>query len=486
MFAVAAPEQARLMRRCTGATTPIDLGDVGAVAAVGGGRAVDPGGVVARAGPGAVGAGAVRRRDDRVAAPAPRLARDERVAQRHERARASSSACAGPRARRRAARARPRRSRPPSSGPCGPSASPRSAHREGVHRTRRCKPSCSATPSPWHGWSAQTRGKGPPTHDPPSSPRARRHDRRRRRAHRPRRRPGGQAARHHRERDEGRVLLRAPDRLGRRARQERPSSSSSTGARSPTATQTAEAPAGRATGRTRVGADVLGLEPTRLYHYRLVARNRDGTTLGQDRTFRAKKQPLGFLVTATPNPVPFGDDFAVTGALGGTGAGGRAVALQGRGFPYTGPWTPLGNAQVTAPERRLLVLGAQRRRQHPVPRRHDEQPGRGERRRAGRRRRPRRDPRQPPARAPRRPRALLGDDHAREGRRAVRRSSAWTAGASGSRWPAASRAAGARASSRFSKRYRVRRTNRYRIFVSVADGTNQSAAGRTVRIRARR
>ena len=45
---------------------------------------------------------------------------------------------------------------------------------------------------------------------------------------------------------------------------------------------------------------------------------------------------------------------------------------------------------------------------------------------------------------------------------------------------------GSAASSRFSKRYRVRRTNRYRIFVSVADGTNQSAAGRTIRIRARR
>ena len=186
-------------------------------------------------------------------------------------------------------------------------------------------------------------------------------------------------------------------------------------------TQTAEAPAGRATGRTRVGADVLGLEPTRLYHYRLVARNRDGTTLGRDRTFRAKKQPLGFLVTATPNPVPFGDDFAVTGALGGTGAGGRAVALQGRGFPYTGPWTPLGNAQVTAPNGAFSfsVLNAAGNTQYRVVT--TGSPGGGERRRAGRRRRPRRDPRQPPARAPRRPGALLGDDHAREGRRAVRR-----------------------------------------------------------------
>jgi hypothetical protein len=45
---------------------------------------------------------------------------------------------------------------------------------------------------------------------------------------------------------------------------------------------------------------------------------------------------------------------------------------------------------------------------------------------------------------------------------------------------------GTAASSRFSRRYKVRRTNRYRVFVSVADGTNQSAAGRTIRIRARR
>ena len=41
-------------------------------------------------------------------------------------------------------------------------------------------------------------------------------------------------------------------------------------------------------------------------------------------------------------------------------------------------------------------------------------------------------------------------------------------------------------SSRSSRRYKVRRTNRYRIFVSVADGTNQSSAGRTIRIRAHR
>ena len=45
---------------------------------------------------------------------------------------------------------------------------------------------------------------------------------------------------------------------------------------------------------------------------------------------------------------------------------------------------------------------------------------------------------------------------------------------------------GSASASRFSKRFKVRRTNRYRIFVSVADGSNQSAAGRTIRIRTHR
>ena len=250
-------------------------------------------------------------------------------------------------------------------------------------------------------------------------------------------------------------------------------------------TQTAEAPAGRATGRTRVGADVLGLEPTRLYHYRLVARNRDGTTLGRDRTFRAKKQPLGFLVTATPNPVPFGDDFAVTGALGGTGAGGRAVALQGRGFPYTGPWTPLGNAQVTAPngafsfsvlnaggntQYRVVTTGSPAVESAVVPVgvavRVATHVSRRRVRRSGR-------VRFSGTITPAKVGALFAVQR-------LDRKGQWITVAGG-----VSRTGDA-SSSRFSKRYKVRRTNRYRIFVSVADGTNQSAAGRTVRVRARR
>ena len=249
--------------------------------------------------------------------------------------------------------------------------------------------------------------------------------------------------------------------------------------------QTAEAPAGRATGRTRVGADVLGLEPTRRYHYRLVARNRDGTTVGQDRTFRAKRQPLGFLVTATPNPVPFGDDFAVTGALGGTGAGGRAVALQGRGFPYTGPWTPLGNAQVTAPNGAFSfsVLNAGGNTQYRVV-----------------------TTSSPVVQSAVVPVGVAVRVSTRVNRKRVRRggrvrfSGTITPGKVGAlfaiqrldrrgQWLTVAGGvsrSGSAASSRFSKRYRVRRTNRYRVFVSVADGTNQSAAGRTIRIRARR
>jgi hypothetical protein len=249
--------------------------------------------------------------------------------------------------------------------------------------------------------------------------------------------------------------------------------------------QTAESPAGHATGRTSVGADVLGLTPTRLYHYRLVARNRDGTTLGKDRTFRAKKQPLGFLVAATPNPVAFGEDVTVSGALGGTGAGGRPVALQARGFPYSGPWTTIGNAQLTAAtggfsfpvlnaglnsQFRVVTTDGSRVTSAIVPlgvavrvSTHVS------RTRVRRGRRVRFTGTITPAKVG----ALFAVQR-------LDRRGQWVTMAGG-----VSRA-GSSTASRFSKRYRVRRTNRYRIFVSVADGSHQSAAGRTIRIRARR
>lgn len=111
---------------------------------------------------------------------------------------------------------------------------------------------------------------------------------------------------------------------------------------------TAPASAGSGSSAKRFSTAVDSLAPHTKYHFRIVARNAGGTTLGGDRTFTTAKQPLGFDVTATPNPVVFGTTTTVAGKLNGTGGGNRQVVLQQRPFPYTGAFTQVGNPQVTA------------------------------------------------------------------------------------------------------------------------------------------
>ena len=106
--------------------------------------------------------------------------------------------------------------------------------------------------------------------------------------------------------------------------------------------------AGAGTSAKRFTSPIGSLTPNTKYHYRLVAHNAGGTTLGGDRTFTTAKQPLGFEVTATPNPVLFGTTTTVAGKLNGTGGGNRQIVLQQRVFPYTAKFAQVGNPQVTA------------------------------------------------------------------------------------------------------------------------------------------
>jgi hypothetical protein len=100
-------------------------------------------------------------------------------------------------------------------------------------------------------------------------------------------------------------------------------------------------------GAKTVTADVAGLAPATRYHYRLIAHNAQGQTLGGDKSFKTKAQPLGVSLAATPNPIPFGGSTALAGQLTGTGNGGRQVLLQSNPFPFTQGFKPAGNAQVT-------------------------------------------------------------------------------------------------------------------------------------------
>lgn len=110
---------------------------------------------------------------------------------------------------------------------------------------------------------------------------------------------------------------------------------------------TPQTAAGAGNAARAVAAAVNALAPATTYHYRLVARNALGTTRGADRTFRTRRQPLGVSLTATPNPVPFGGATVLAGTLSGTGNANRQVVLQGNPFPYTQGFANVSNVQVT-------------------------------------------------------------------------------------------------------------------------------------------
>jgi hypothetical protein len=111
--------------------------------------------------------------------------------------------------------------------------------------------------------------------------------------------------------------------------------------------QTATVSAGSGSSRRAVTAAVSGMAPATTYHYRLVARNRNGLVKGKDRKFKTKPQPLGVSLVATPNPVAFGGPVTLAGQLTGTGNASRQVVLQSNPFPYTQGFKSAANVQVT-------------------------------------------------------------------------------------------------------------------------------------------
>jgi hypothetical protein len=92
---------------------------------------------------------------------------------------------------------------------------------------------------------------------------------------------------------------------------------------------------------------VAGLAPDTTYHFRVFAQNSKGLTLGKDKTFKTKRQPLGVSLAATPNPIRAGAATTLAGVLSGTGNANRQVQLQANPWPYTGGFQPAPNNQVT-------------------------------------------------------------------------------------------------------------------------------------------
>jgi hypothetical protein len=107
------------------------------------------------------------------------------------------------------------------------------------------------------------------------------------------------------------------------------------------------ADAGAGTHTVKVNTSITGLQPLTLYHYRLVAVNSAGISIGSAKTFTTTKVPLSLQILASPNPVLFGGTVVVQGTLSGTNNANRTVILQANSFPFTAGFQNLGNPELT-------------------------------------------------------------------------------------------------------------------------------------------
>jgi hypothetical protein len=121
--------------------------------------------------------------------------------------------------------------------------------------------------------------------------------------------------------------------------------------------QTAIANAGSGTKALTVRVPVSGLQPLTIYHYRLIAVNSSGATLGGDETLKTTVVPLSLALLSAPNPVSFGGTVIVQGTLSGTNNAGRGVVLQANPFPFVAGFQSTGNTELTGPagEYRFVV-----------------------------------------------------------------------------------------------------------------------------------
>jgi hypothetical protein len=96
-----------------------------------------------------------------------------------------------------------------------------------------------------------------------------------------------------------------------------------------------------------VSAVIAGLAPGQVYHFRLVAENDAGVTLGGDRPFRTLRAPNGITITSPLRRVPFGSVTKVSGRVEGGGVGRIRVALEAQPFPFTAPFSQSGDVVTT-------------------------------------------------------------------------------------------------------------------------------------------
>jgi len=111
--------------------------------------------------------------------------------------------------------------------------------------------------------------------------------------------------------------------------------------------QTPLAPVGSGTSSIQVTQTVIGLQPLKTYHYRILATSPGGATAGGDHTFTTPKIPLSVAIVGIPNPVAYGSIAFVEGTLSGTEGANHLVQLEANPFPYLGGFKVVGNAERT-------------------------------------------------------------------------------------------------------------------------------------------
>jgi hypothetical protein len=114
--------------------------------------------------------------------------------------------------------------------------------------------------------------------------------------------------------------------------------------------RTADAPTDPTKRKQPASANVAGLAPSTLYHFRIVATTSGTTVLGADKTFTTPAPPPN-TVTVSPNPATtvFGSPTTLSGVLTGQQNAGVTITLQQQPFPFTGAFqnvttTPTDNA----------------------------------------------------------------------------------------------------------------------------------------------
>ena len=97
-----------------------------------------------------------------------------------------------------------------------------------------------------------------------------------------------------------------------------------------------------------VSAPITGLAAGTLYRFRLTAIGPGGAVHGAGHTFQTAAVPLRIsTLTASPNPLVFGESLLVNGSLAGAGSADHEVVLQANPFPYTSGFKDIGSIEST-------------------------------------------------------------------------------------------------------------------------------------------